>query len=217
MATDIKAVFVGDGCVGKTCALLSYTQQGFPTSYNPTVFDNYSKQVQVNDEGQKSTATLDLWDTAGQEDYDTFRPLSYPNTDVVVICYSVDSPDTLANVKQKWIIEVKHHCPGIPVLLVGMKTDLRDDPETIEELKKNKMVPSTFKNGVRLAKAIGAVKYMECSSKNQQGVNAVFDEVIRLKLRADKDRSKLSSPSCWPRISCGAAGQEDSSSSGRPM
>ena len=75
---------------------------------------------------------LALWDTAGQEDYDRLRPLSYPDTDVILMCFSVDSPDSLENIPEKWTPEVKHFCPNVPIILVGNKKDLRNDPATIK-------------------------------------------------------------------------------------
>ena len=68
---------------------------------------------------------LALWDTAGQEDYDRLRPLSYPDTDVILMCFSIDSPDSLQNIPEKWVPEVKHFCPNVPIVLVGNKKDLR--------------------------------------------------------------------------------------------
>jgi len=64
---------------------------------------------------------LALWDTAGQEDYDRLRPLSYPDTDVILMCFSIDSPDSLENIPEKWTPEVKHFCPSVPIILVGNK------------------------------------------------------------------------------------------------
>ena len=213
MANAIKIVFVGDGCVGKTCALVAYTQQVFPTQYLPTVYDNFSTQVQVEYAGRKETVTLGLWDTSGVEDYDRLRPLSYPNTDVFVICTSVVSPESVENAKEKWIHEVRHHCPDTPVILVGLKTDLRDDPVIIRKLKERSQSSITFKQGVQLAKELRAVKYLECSSKNRQGLKLVFDEVIRVAIHPDKDRNKLPSQSCWPGLSCRTTRQNDSSTS----
>lgn len=67
---------------------------------------------------------------AGQEDYDRLRPLSYPQTDVFLICFAVNSPTSFQNVREKWSPEVKHHCPDTPLLLLGMKSDLRDADQT---------------------------------------------------------------------------------------
>lgn len=69
--------------------------------------------------------SLGLWDTAGQEDYDRLRPLSYPQTDVFLICFSIASPSSFENVTSKWYPEIKHHCPDAPIILVGkFKLDL---------------------------------------------------------------------------------------------
>ncbi|XP_043912950.1 rho-related GTP-binding protein RhoG-like [Protopterus annectens] len=171
----IKCVVVGDGAVGKTCLLISYTTNAFPEEYIPTVFDNYSAQMTVDGR----TVSLNLWDTAGQEEYDRLRTLSYPQTNVFVICFSIGSPSSFANVRHKWHPEVCHHCPNIPILLVGTKKDLRSDPETIKKLKEQGLSPTTYQQGTSLAKQIGAVKYLECSALNQEGVRDVFVESVR--------------------------------------
>ena len=63
---------------------------------------------------------------AGQEDYDRLRPLSYPQTDIFLVCYSTDSRTSFENIRQKWIPEVRHHCPDTPIVLLGLKNDLRN-------------------------------------------------------------------------------------------
>ena len=65
--------------------------------YVPTVFENYVADVEVD--GRK--VELALWDTAGQEDYDRLRPLSYPDSHVILVCFSIDNPDSLENVQEK--------------------------------------------------------------------------------------------------------------------
>ncbi|XP_018614313.1 rho-related GTP-binding protein RhoG-like [Scleropages formosus] len=183
---SIKCVVVGDGAVGKTCLLISYTTNAFPREYIPTVFDNYSSQVTVDGR----TISLNLWDTAGQEEYDRLRTLSYPQTNVFIICFSIASPPSYENVKHKWHPEVTHHCPGVPILLVGTKSDLRADSEVLRKLKEQNQTTISQQQGQALARHIHAVKYLECSALNQEGIREVFSEAVRAFLNPQPITSK---------------------------
>lgn len=141
--------------------------------------------------------TLGLFDTAGQEDYDRLRPLSYPQTDVFLVCFSVTSPASFENVREKWFPEVHHHCPGVPCLIVGTQTDLRDDPQVRDKLAKQKMQPVRKEDGEKMAKDLGAVKYVECSALTQFKLKDVFDEAIVAALEPPVTKSKSKSKSAF--------------------
>lgn len=179
-----KLVIVGDGACGKTCLLIVFSKDQFPEVYVPTVFENYVADIEVD--GKQ--VELALWDTAGQEDYDRLRPLSYPDTDVILMCFSIDSPDSLENIPEKWTPEVKHFCPNVPIILVGNKKDLRNDPNTIKELGKMKQEPMRPEEGRAMAEKINAFAYLECSSKSKEGVREVFETATRAALQVKKKK-----------------------------
>lgn len=121
-----------------------------------------------------------LWDTAGQEEYDRLRPLSYPQTEVFLICFSLVEPTSFSNVKHKWMPEIRHHATkDVHILLVGTKLDLRDDPHTLDGLHEMGSQPVSYEEASQLAKEIGCTQYLECSAATQQGVREVFDAAVR--------------------------------------
>ncbi|KAG2377925.1 hypothetical protein C9374_009010 [Naegleria lovaniensis] len=173
---SLKLVCIGDGGIGKTMMLISFAfGKVADDSYVPTVFDNYSAHVKYGNE----TVLLNLWDTAGQEDYDRIRPLSYPETDVFILAYSVVNPDSYHNVRVKWFRELKHHCPNSPFILVGTKTDLRDNVEFLQILKSRDLMPLTYNQGVELAQELQAEDYRECSAATRGGIHDVFIRAIK--------------------------------------
>ncbi|KER18833.1 hypothetical protein T265_15799, partial [Opisthorchis viverrini] len=121
----VKIVVLGDGMVGKTCLLMTYTSGHYPSEYVPTVFENYLGSVNVD--GKE--LAFELWDTAGQEEYSHLRPLSYPNTDVIVLCFVSVRISSLENAEKKWCREISHseHLRGKPIILVGTMSDLREE------------------------------------------------------------------------------------------
>lgn len=164
----VKIVVVGDGTVGKTCLLVSYTTNSFPEEeYVATVFDNFADNIECD--GVK--VSLTLWDTAGQEDYERLRPLSYPGTDVFLLCFSVDNLHSFENIASKWQPEIAHHCPKAPYILVGTKTDLRQNEDSSQFVSKAM--------GRKMASKIKAARYVECSAKSHENVKEAFEEAVR--------------------------------------
>jgi len=186
MALHKKLVVVGDGACGKTCLLYVFSRDHYPEKYVPTVFETYVANIEIDDKDVE----LVLWDTAGQEDYDRLRPLSYPDTNVLLLCFSISSPDSLENIPERWVPEVKHFCPKVPVVLVGCKKDLRTDEETLSLLAADKKGPVSCEEGEEMKAKIGAVGYHECSAKTKEGVREVFETATRAALQVKKKKKK---------------------------
>ena len=177
-----KLVTVGDGACGKTSLLITFSEDRFPEVYVPTVFENYVADIEVD--GRQ--VDLALWDTAGQEDYDRLRPLAYTDTDVILMCFSIDIPDSLENIPEKWMPEVRHFCPNVPIILVGNKKDLRNDDSTIQELQKVNQEPVKYEEGRSMSEKIQAFCYLECSAKTKEGVQEVFETAAKAALQVKK-------------------------------
>mmetsp|Transcript_8789 Transcript_8789/g.13028 ORF Transcript_8789/g.13028 Transcript_8789/m.13028 type:complete len:198 (-) Transcript_8789:72-665(-) len=188
---EVKCVVVGDGAVGKTCLLYVYANKKFPTDYVPTIFDNYTASVTVNER----SISLALWDTAGQEDYEQLRPLSYPNTDVFIMCFAVTNPTSLENIEAKWVPEVRE-AEQSPIVLCGTKSDLRTDESTLKELEEEGLKPITEEEGKKMARQIKAVAYLECSAFKNEGVKEVFDEAIKVVLYPQASTGGAKKKSC---------------------
>ncbi|NXJ85715.1 RHOF protein, partial [Trogon melanurus] len=180
---EVKAVVVGDGGCGKTSLLVAFARGDFPKVYVPTVFEKYTASLQVDGKPVK----IHLWDTAGQEDYDRLRPLSYSDANVVLICFDVTNSNSYDNVLTKWYPEVNHFCKGVPVLLVGCKTDLRREGhlELISYHQASGLTPRLPPTqGEAMARQIRAVSYLECSARYQEKVEDIFAEACGAALGA---------------------------------
>ncbi|KAK4472668.1 hypothetical protein MN116_003899 [Schistosoma mekongi] len=181
-----KLVIVGDGACGKTCLLIVFSKDQFPEVYVPTVFENYVADIEVDNK----QVELALWDTAGQEDYDRLRPLSYPDTDVILMCFSIDTPDSLENIPEKWTPEVRHFCSDVPIIVVGNKKDLRSESSVRDEPYRVKQEFVKPEEGRAMADRIGAYAYLECSAKTKEGVREVFETATRAALQSKKPKKK---------------------------
>ena len=165
--TNIRCVVVGDGGVGKTSLCICYTTNKFPGEFVPTVFDNYTLRLNVED----TSINLQIWDSAGQEDYDKVRHLIYrPKTDVVILCFSLVSLVSLENIEKIWIPEINQYCQNASYILVGLKSDLRD-AKNLEFISNSKCE--------EIKQKINAYSYVECSSSTHYNVNEVFESACK--------------------------------------
>ncbi|KAF7360427.1 Cell division control protein 42 [Mycena venus] len=198
----VKLVTVGDTSVGKnqTSLLHTYATDRFPTfvlvrvqkfqyeartqTVPVQVFDFPSIIVSVG----ADIWELAIFDTMGQAEYDRLRPLSYPQTDVFLICFRCTLRQSFENIRDKWVPEVRHYCPDAPFLIVATQIDLRDDSEVVMKLASEKQKLVTFEEGESLAYELGAAKYLECSALTRVGVNNVFQEAIISSLKWPVDQ-----------------------------
>ncbi|XP_023262235.1 rho-related GTP-binding protein RhoF-like [Seriola lalandi dorsalis] len=172
---ELKIVIVGDGGCGKTSLLMVYAKGDFPEKYAPSVFEKYVTTISL---GGKEIQ-LNLYDTAGQDDYDRLRPLSYQEANLILVCFDVTNPVSFENVLIKWFPEVKHFCREIPVILIGCKTDLRKDKECSRKLKAMNLAPISYTQGEETRQQMNAELYLECSAKYQENVEDIFREATK--------------------------------------
>ena len=172
----VKCVIVGDSNAGKTHALLNKTTGCSPSNIMlGKMFGSYYVNTIVDDK----SIQLEVRDTEGKDAYERIVSLSLAEKkDVVIIMFSIIEPASFENVRDVWNPKVPRRI-STPIILVGSKLDLRIDNECIKDLTSKKMKPITYDEGREMAKDIGAVKYLECSSLTGEGVDAVFDEAIR--------------------------------------
>jgi cell division control protein 42 len=103
--------------------------------------------------------------------------MSYPQTDIFVVCFSVASRVLFENVQQKWFPEVRHHCPNVPCVLMATQIDLRFDEKVVQKLAGQGKLPVSPAEGEMMARRLGAARYFECSANKGQGVDDGFDQV----------------------------------------
>ncbi|XP_035591742.1 rho-related GTP-binding protein RhoF-like isoform X2 [Oncorhynchus keta] len=179
---EFKVVIVGDGGCGKTSLLQVCTKGDFPEKYVPSVFEKCVANVRY----RGAEFRLNIYDTAGQEDYDRLRPLSYQSANLILICYDVTCPSSYDNLLIKWFPEVHHFCRGVPIILVGCKTDLRKDKVLANKLWSSGENPITYIQGEETKRKINADLYLECSAKYKENVEDIFREAIKRAIAATR-------------------------------
>ena len=171
----IKCVIIGDGAVGKSCLIASYVNKKFINEYIPTIYDSYTANLIVDG----NLINLYLHDTAGQPDYATLTPFSYPQTDIFLCCFNLIYRPSFENIKRKWYPELKKHVPNAQIILVGTKLDLRDN---YKNNLNDKLIPVTYEQGLQMCKDISAVKYIECSSLSYNSIHILFEDVVKVSI-----------------------------------
>ncbi|KAH7314320.1 P-loop containing nucleoside triphosphate hydrolase protein [Rhexocercosporidium sp. MPI-PUGE-AT-0058] len=176
-----KVIIVGGVACGKTAFLMFAKYGAFPIEHNPTPrFDN---RITISADYFE---TLSFVDTPGHEYYGLDRINHYKCTRVCVLAFAINNPDSLGDVRKKWLIEARKYAPLSPVLLLGLKSDLRNDSETIERLAKSSQHPVTIAEARNIQGKIGATLYLECSALTGEGVQKALGSISKEAMKKPK-------------------------------
>uniref|UniRef100_A0A914X2N6 small monomeric GTPase n=1 Tax=Plectus sambesii TaxID=2011161 RepID=A0A914X2N6_9BILA len=159
-----KVIMVGSGGVGKSALTLQFMYDEFVEEYEPTKADSYRKKVVLDGE----ECSIDILDTAGQEDYSAIRDNYYRSGEGFICVFSItdgESFDATGEFREQ-ILRVKNSDPNIPILLVGNKSDL--DAERSVSLAQAQQRSADW-----------GVSYVETSAKNRSNVDKVFYDLMR--------------------------------------
>ena len=206
-----KVVVIGDMCSGKTSLISAYCRDKFSEMYVPTILTSCMTDADI----MGAKIELVVVEVAGRIDYASFRRCAYHKMDVVILCYSADSPNSLNAIKNKWLPELKKFAPKVPYILVGTKTDVREERVCEVELVKNSLKNSTDGNsnstdtdthpqtedplrdsvvttrqGQEAARQMGAQDFIECSAMYRDGTRDVFETAAKIALRRSPRRKK---------------------------
>ncbi|KAM0748187.1 P-loop containing nucleoside triphosphate hydrolase protein [Meredithblackwellia eburnea MCA 4105] len=184
---QLKLLCLGSRSCGKT-ALMSVVQRNyFPEVFVPAVFE--VDKFEVNLEGE--TFEMSLWDTFDREEYYRLRFLSYPETDVVMICYSIQDPMSLEDVVNKWAPEARQFLGSVPIVLVGLKLDLRDNERAKNQLAETGNRILQWEDGDAVKRKIGAELFIECSAKRgpRDDLRRIFREAAQMALGNSKKKA----------------------------
>ena len=157
----IKIVVVGNENVGKTSFLYHclYGEPLIAERLPEALFYSYLADIEIDEKFY----SMVLAEPPLMSD-DRIKRTDYSKADLFIVMFSVIDPHSYHAVRNIWVPELRGYCTETPMLLVGNKTDLRNNPETLNNLYQQKRTPIATKIGKRLAEKINAVKYLECSS-----------------------------------------------------
>ena len=173
----LKITVIGDAGVGKTSLLYVLVGHAFPTRYIPTIFEGLQLEREINKEAFK----INIWDTAGQDEYDRLRPLSYSGANIIFLCFALDCQESFQNVTRKWIPEIRHYAPYAQIFLIGTKYDMyqHDNPNHV-----------SYKEAQQLVIDQKLTCYTQCSAKENFGIDKIFNAISQVSQKR-KNNCKL--------------------------
>ena len=215
-----KIVLLGDMCCGKSALICAYCRDRFSEYYTPTVGKMFQTELQIS---RRFMADFVVVDCPGRTDYACLRQSVCRGADAAVLCYSTDCRQSLENIKTVWYPELQKYAPGIPIMLVGTKSDARDlskdltdvyesitdisakstafgENETNESKETDSIEKSNdmvfMEDGEEMAKSLGAMGFVECSAKYRIGVRTVFEMAAKLAMSHRLKRHHSDSSAC---------------------
>ena len=170
IAENVKISLIGNSGVGKTCIILRYTNENYSENTVSTQGANYSpKTININGKNIQ----LDIWDTAGQEQYRSLGRHFYKDSYIVILVYDITNKESFEDLKNIWYDDIRKCGEKYTVLaVVGNKSDLYEKEAIPEEEAR------------KYAKEINAL-FMLVSAKNGNNINLLFENLINKYL--DKD------------------------------
>ena len=202
-----KILVLGDMMSGKTNLVSSYSSDRFQEQYVPTLV----RCVQTDAMVQGETVDLVVVDISGRDDFAPLRRLACRKVDAIILCYPVDSIDSMERIRSFWVPECKRHAPKAPFVVVGTKRDIRDAArDKVEEMKQTlrgsdkeaegrihleaEFVKGFVTNdrGKRMSREVGAQEFFECSSMYRDGTRSLFESVTMTALQKSRRKKKSS-------------------------
>lgn len=166
-----KCVFLGNLNVGKTSIIHVLINENINQNNRMTIFDNYCIDKRINEKDYH----FSFWDTASQPEYFRIRKLSYPQTNIFIICFAINDLESYNDIP-KWVEEIEYL--GCEMILVGTKVDLRDETDIEEQV--------SYDMGMQMCERFNFKAYVECSAMNMQNIELILEKAVAEKTKNDE-------------------------------
>ena len=181
----LKFIVIGDSSVGKSNILLRYTQNEFNQEYQSTIGVEFgAKNIKINNKIYR----IQIWDTAGQENFRSITRAYYKNSVCALVVYDITKRESFENV-QSWIQDCRNQSPKtIIMILVGNKNDLENERDV------------SFDEGEQFAKNNNMIFY-ETSAKTGKNVNEIFENTVNnISKKIEENYYDLENDSCGIKV-----------------
>lgn len=180
---QFRLTLLGDGGVGKTCALLTFVNGAFPGEYIPAIWDHHLTTIAID----SADYSIRLNDTHGGDNLAIIRDLSYSKTNVFLLCFACNRPESMASLETLWMPEILKHTPDACFIFVCTKTDLRNDSEASRTTQRNYHRDIIgFEEGKRNASRFKAKYYEISSMEDADSLSRLFTDATKLALQRSK-------------------------------